>query len=78
MAHYNHNGCLDVVRNNKLFYIRRKEMEYYIVLVNGLEEYEDIDKMMAEWVAEGYTNKGYNDVTIKHIKEQGNELRRSI
>ena len=48
-------------------------MKYYIVLVNGLEEYEDIDKMMAEWVAEGYTNKGYNDVTIKHIKEKENE-----
>ena len=44
-------------------------MEYYIVLVNGVEEYEDIDKMMAEWVAEGYSNKGYNDVKIKHIEE---------
>ena len=29
MAHYNHNGCLDVVRNNKLFYIRRKGMKNY-------------------------------------------------
>ena len=43
--------------------------EYYIVLVDGAEEYEDIDKMMAEWVAEGYINKGCNDVVIKHIKE---------
>ena len=43
--------------------------EYYLVLVNGVEEYEDIDKMMAEWVAEGYTSKGCNDVVIKHVKE---------
>ena len=44
-------------------------MEYYIVLVNGQEEYEDIDKKMAEWVADGYLSTGCNDVKIKHIKE---------
>lgn len=44
-------------------------MEYYIVLVNGQEEYEDIDKKMAEWVADGYLIKGYKDVKVEHIKE---------
>tara|TARA_R100000781_G_scaffold109670_1_gene74734 strand:+ start:2836 stop:2976 length:141 start_codon:yes stop_codon:yes gene_type:complete len=45
-------------------------MKYYIVFVGGMEVYEDIDRKMAEWVAEGYIEDGYDDVTIQDIKEE--------
>ena len=47
-------------------------MKYYIVLVGDEEIYEDIDKMMAEWVADGYINSGYNNVRIKKINDNNN------
>jgi len=44
-------------------------MKYYIVWAGGMEVYEDIDKVMAEWVADGYINSGYDDIIIQEIKE---------
>ena len=44
MAHYNHNGCLDVVRNNKLFYIRRKGMKKNVNVMMEMELKKALDK----------------------------------
>jgi hypothetical protein len=47
---------------------RGGKMKYYVVWAGGMEVYEDIDKIMADWVAEGYINSGYDDVQVKEEK----------
>ena len=81
MAHYNYNGCLDVVRNNKLFYIRSKLMEdkyteveeaLISVISNFMLWYttEENEKIAEEYLSNEHID--YNDVfTIK--KEKVNE-----
>ena len=40
----------------------------YIVWVGGSIVYEDIDKNIANYIAESYSDEGYDDVIIEEMK----------